>query len=187
MIWTAIFSGVSFWVLIFIFLPEPKWIYVLGHELTHAIWSLGFGGKLTKMKVGSDGGHVLITKSNFLTSLAPYFFPFYVVLIVIIFLIGNHFWNWTQYLWWFYFLIGAMYAFHITLTYSTIKIHQPDIAQEGYIFSAVIIFLGNMLVLLIGIPLLAGRLNISTVFNMWLTYSGQIFHYITQFIDTKLS
>ncbi|MEK7072529.1 MAG: hypothetical protein AAB969_03085 [Patescibacteria group bacterium] len=46
MIWIATLAGASTWILIFIFLPEPKWLYVLGHELTHAIWSFGFGGKL---------------------------------------------------------------------------------------------------------------------------------------------
>ena len=183
MIWIATLAGASTWILIFIFLPEPKWLYVLGHELTHAIWSFGFGGKLKKIRVSSDGGHVLTTKANFLTSLAPYFFPLYVVLLVIIFLIGNYFWNWTQYILWFYFLIGLLYAFHVTLTYSTLKIRQPDIVQEGYIFSAVIIFLGNMLILLIGIPLLTNKINISTAMNLWLNHTLWVYNYIDSFIN----
>jgi hypothetical protein len=186
-IWEAVFAGVLAWILIYAILPKPERIYVLGHELTHAIWSLGFGGKLKKMKVGADGGHVLITKSNFLTTLAPYFFPFYVVLTVIIFLIGNYFFNWTNYILWFYFLIGAMYAFHITLTYSTVKIHQPDIAEEGYIFSAVVIFLGNMIVLLIGIPLLTGKINIFFVIDLWIKHSSEIYRQIYFFSSHSLS
>ena len=181
-IWSMFFVGVFFWVLIYIFLPEPKWLYVLGHESTHAIWSLLFGGKLKKIKVRSDGGHVLITKSNFLITLAPYFFPFYSVLIFIIYAISNIFWNLASYVSIFYLLIGLTYAFHITLTYKILKIKQPDIVHEGYIFSAVIIILGNMLILLIGIPLLTTKVTLGTSMNLWINYSNQIYHYIFQII-----
>jgi hypothetical protein len=183
MIWLATLSGGAFFILIYIFLPEPKWLYVLGHELTHALWSFPFGGKLKKIKISSKGGHVSITKSNFLVSLAPYFFPLYVVLVVIIFFIGNFFWNLTPYLFIFYFLIGFAYAFHLTLTFRILKIKQPDIVGEGYIFSTVIIFLGNVFVLLIGIPLLTNKIDISTSINLWLNYSLNVYHYISQIIN----
>ena len=180
--WLTTLSGILCWVLIYLFLPEPKWIYVFGHELTHAVWSWLFGGRLKKFKVNSNGGHVLITKSNFLTSLAPYFFPMYVVIIFIIYMIGNFFWNWTSYVLWFYFLIGMMYAFHVTLTYRILKIKQPDIVQEGYIFSAVIIFLGNVCILLIGIPLLTTKTTVATSLHLWINHSIQIYHYIMQLV-----
>ena len=182
-IWITTFAGALFFILIYIFLPEPKWMYVLGHELTHALWSFPFGGKLKKIRVSSKGGHVAITKSNFLVSLAPYFFPLYVVLIVIIFWAGNFFWNWLPYVFLFYFLIGLAYAFHLTLTFKTLKIRQPDIVGEGYIFSMVIIFLGNMLVLLIGIPLLTTKINIATSFNFWINSSIQIYQNLGHFIN----
>ena len=183
MTWITLLAGALFFVLIYIFLPEPKWIYVLGHELTHALWSFPFGGKLKKIKVSSKGGHVSITKSNFLVSLAPYFFPLYVVLIIIIFWVGNIFWNWASYVSLFYFLIGMAYAFHLTLTFRILKIKQPDIITEGYIFSTVVVFLGNIIVLLIGIPLLTTKINISTSLNLWLNSSLQIYHYLLQFIN----
>jgi hypothetical protein len=177
-IWLTVLAGALFWILIYIFLPKPQLIYVFGHELTHALATWIFGGKLKKIKVGSAGGHVLITKSNFLISLAPYFFPLYVVLVVIIYALGNFFWNWTQYVLWFYFFVGMMYAFHITLTIYTLKIEQPDINEEGYIFSAVIIFLGNIFVLLVGVPLLTAKISIAYSLDSWFNYSLQIYHYI---------
>lgn len=183
MIWITTLAGAFIWILIYIFLPEPKWLYVLGHELTHALWSFPFGGKLKKIRVSSQGGHVAITKSNFLVSLAPYFFPLYVVLVILIFIIGNFFWNWASYVYFFYFFIGMAYAFHVTLTFRILKIKQPDIVGEGYIFSFVIIFLGNILVLLIGIPLLTTKINISTSLNLWLNSSLEIYHYLGQFIN----
>lgn len=176
-IWIATLFGAILWILIYLLLPEPTWIYVLGHELTHAIGTWIFGGKLKKIKVTSGGGHVLTTKSNFITSLAPYFFPFYVVLVIIIFSIGNFFFNWSSYILWFYFFIGMMYAFHITLTKDTLKIEQPDIKGEGYVFGTVIILLGNILVLLIGIPLLTNT-SVSYSLNLWLNYSIQIYHFL---------
>ncbi len=177
----ATLSGAIVWVLIYIFLPEPKWMYVLGHELTHAITSLFFGGKLKKINVRASGGHVLTTKANFVTTLAPYFFPLYVVIVVILFNIGNYFWNWHAYILVFYFLIGLTYAFHVTLTFSILKIKQPDIVEEGYIFSAVIIFLGNMLVLLIGIPLLTSRMSVSASMNLWIRHSFEIYQSVYLF------
>ena len=177
-IWITTLAGAISWTIIYIFIPEPRWMYVLGHELTHALWSFPFGGKLKKIKVSSRGGHVAITKSNFLVSLAPYFFPLYVVLIVIIFSIGNFFWNLTPYISYFYFLIGITYSFLFSLTLKILKIKQPDIVGEGYIFSTVIIFLGNMLVLLIGIPLLTIKIDVSTSFYLWINYSIQNYQYL---------
>ncbi len=182
-IWIANLSGVLCFVLIYFLLPEPKWLYVLGHELTHALWSFPFGGKLKKMKIGSNGGHVLVTKSNFLVSLAPYFFPLYVLIVIIIFIIGNLIWDWTPYILLFYFFIGFAYTFHITLTFRILKIKQPDIVGEGYIFSTVVIFLGNMLVLLIGIPLLTNKISIPSSLNLWINNSIQIYQYLTNLIN----
>ncbi len=34
------------------------------------------GGQVKKMKVTSKGGHVVISKTNFVIALAPYFFRF---------------------------------------------------------------------------------------------------------------
>ena len=183
MIWTVTVSGIVCWVLIFIFLPEPKWLYVLGHELTHAIWALPFGGKLKKIRVSSGGGHVLVTKSNFLTSLAPYFFPFYVILVIIIFVIGNFIWGWGKFILFFYFFIGVAYAFHLTLTYKILKIKQPDIVGQGYLFSAVIILIGNILILLIGIPLLTKNINISYALDLWLSKASQVYIYLGHLIN----
>jgi len=157
-IWLPLLAGAACWVSVFLLLPKPMWIYVLGHESTHAVWTWIFGGKVKKFKAGSSGGHVVTTKSNFLITLAPYFFPFYAVLVVMVFLLGDLLWHWRRsYLPWFHLLLGAAYAFHITLTMEILKTRQTDITSQGYIFSAVVIFLGNALVLLASVPLLTGH------------------------------
>jgi len=165
--WVPMLAGAACWTVIFFLLPKPMWIYVFGHELTHAVWTWAFGGRVKKFKATSDGGHVVVTKTNFLIALAPYFFPLYAVLVVALFVIGHLIWNWQAYFVWFHLLLGAAYAFHITLTWHILQTQQSDITEQGYLFSAVVIFLGNILVLLLGIPLLAAKVDLPTALRWW--------------------
>ena len=74
LIWVALLAGAACWLVVFLLLPKPMLLYVFGHELTHALWTWVFGGRVKKFKVTGKGGHVVITKSNFIIVLAPYFF-----------------------------------------------------------------------------------------------------------------
>ena len=167
-IWVVFLAGAACWVAIYALLPKPMWIYVVGHELTHALSTWLFGGRVKKFKASAKGGQVVITKSNFLISLAPYFFPLYAVLVVVVFVTGHLIWNWRAYAIWFHLLLGAAYAFHVTLTWHILKMEQSDVAQNGYVFSVVVIFLGNAAVLLIGVPLLTARVGVLTALGWWL-------------------
>jgi len=174
--WVPMLAGAGCWVAIFLLLPKPMWVYVFGHELTHALWTWLFGGTVKKFKVTSNAGHVVISKSNFLIALAPYFFPLYAALVVLGFVVGHLIWNWTRYLVWFHLLIGAAYAFHVTLTWHVLKTRQSDITEHGYLFSAAVVFLGNVLVLLIGVPLLAPKVDVLTALRWWLECTGEVLH-----------
>jgi len=165
-VWPPMLAGAACWVVIFLLLPKPMWIYVFGHELTHAVWTWIFGGKVKRFKATSDGGHVITTKNNFVIALAPYFFPLYAVLLVLIFFVGDLFWHWRAYVVWFHLLLGAAYAFHVTLTWEILKTRQTDITSQGYLFSFVVIFLGNAMVLVIGIPFLTGHSLLHTL-GIW--------------------
>lgn len=166
-IWIALLSGAACWLVVYLLLPKPMWIYVVGHELTHALWTWAMGGRVTKFKASSKGGHVLVTRNNFLIALAPYFFPLYAVLVVLLFQAGQMIWDWHKYNVWFHLLLGAAYAFHVTLTWHVLKNNQSDITDQGYLFSFVVIFLGNVFVLLIGIPLLTARPDVITALHWW--------------------
>ena len=181
-IWVAFLSGAACWAVIYLMLPKPMWVYVFGHELTHAVWTWCFGGRVKQFRVSSDGGHVVITKSNFLIALAPYFFPFYTVLVVLIFFSGHLIWNWRHYLVLFHLFLGAAYAFHVTLTAHTLKTRQSDITQQGYLFSAVVIFLGNVSVLLLGIPLLVARVGVLTALGWWFECTGEVCHWLAKIL-----
>jgi hypothetical protein len=181
-VWMPMLAGAACWVVIFLLLPKPMWVYVFGHELTHAVWTWIFGGSVKSFKARSSGGHVITTKNNFLIALAPYFFPFYAVLIVVVFVIGELLWHWRQvYLPWFHLLLGAAYAFHVTLTFEILKTRQTDITSQGWLFSAVIIFLGNALVLAVGVPLLTGC-GLFQAFSWWLQCNDRVLHRLAHFL-----
>jgi hypothetical protein len=182
-IWVATIAGAACWVVVFLMLPKPMLLYVFGHELTHAIWTWAFGGRVKRFKASSRGGHVLITKTNFLIALAPYFFPLYAALVVLVFAIGHLIWGWRSYLPWFHLFVGAAYAFHVTLTWHVLKTRQSDITEQGRLFSAVIIFLGNITVLLIGVPLLTANVDLASAFGWWLQGTGDVLKRLGQFLN----
>ena len=176
--WVPFLAGAACWCVIYFSLPKPMWIYVFGHELTHALWAWLFGARVKKMKVSSAGGHVVVTKTNFLITLAPYFFPLYAVIVIAIFASGHWFWGWSRFLVYFHLLVGAAYAFHVTLTFQTLQTQQSDITSQGYLFSAAIIFLGNAGILLFGIPLLAESIPMTEAFHFWFKDTVAVLHWL---------
>ena len=177
-VWVPLLAGAACWMVIYLLLPKPMWIYVVGHELTHVLWTWLFGGEVRKFRATSSGGHVVVSKSNFLIALAPYFFPLYAALVVAAFALGHLIWNWHGYLAWFHLLVGAAYAFHLSLTWHALQTRQTDITQQGYLFSAVIVFLGNVIVLLFGVPLLTARLSLFNALGWWFESTGQVLHHL---------
>ena len=182
--WVPLLAGAACWVVIFFVLPKPMWLYVLGHELTHALWTWLFGGQVKKMKITSSGGHVVISKTNFLIALAPYFFPLYTILVIAAFALGHLIWNWQGYLVLvgFHLAVGAAYAFHITLTGHVLQTQQSDITSQGWLFSAVVIFLGNVCVLLFGLPLLTAKVGMLNALGWWCESTGLICHWLQRVI-----
>lgn len=178
--WVALIGGAACWLTVFLLLPKPMLVYVFGHELTHAVWTWLCGGRVKRFKASARGGHVILTKSNFLIALAPYFFPLYAVLVILVFVVGHLIWNWKPFLPWFHLLTGAAYAFHITLTWHILKTRQTDITDQGYLFSAVVIWIGNILVLLIGIPLLTSRVSVLNSLGWWFDGTAQVFHWLAR-------
>lgn len=149
-------AGVVCYPIFQAFLFRPLRIYILGHELTHAFFSILFGGKIKKLKVTKDGGSVNVTKSNFLVVLAPYFFPLYVFIFVLIWYILKQFYNSVlqPYYPGFVFLVGFGLGFHLVFTWYSLRVGQPDVKKTGLIFSMVLIFLGNLVILAILLKIL---------------------------------
>lgn len=179
-VWVPFLGGAACWLVIFSLLPKPMWLYVLGHELTHAVWTWLFGGRVKKLKVTSKGGHVVISKTNFVIALAPYFFPLYAVIVIAVYAPGRWLWDWPML--GFHLLVGAAYAFHVTLTFHVLQTRQTDITSQGWLFSAVVIFLGNVGVLLLGIPLLTARGGLLNTLGLWAENTGAVLRWLHQVI-----
>ncbi len=180
--WVPMLAGAACWIVVFLLMPKPMWLYVFGHELTHALGTWLFGGQVKKMKVTSAGGHVVTSKTNFVITLAPYFFPLYAVLVVGGFALGHLIWGWQKYLIVFHLVVGMAYAFHLTLTFHVLQTRQSDITSQGYLFSGVVIYLGNVCVLLFGLPLLTERVGIFNSLGWWFESTGQIFHWLQRVV-----
>ena len=140
----ALPAGFMVSVLGFFLLPRLFRTYVLAHELTHAVWGMLMGAKVGKMKVGKTGGHVMLSKSNFIISLAPYFFPFYTGLVIALWYGAGFFWDISRYEPWWLAAIGLTWGFHITFTVYLLSQRQPDVQENGRLFSYVIIYLANL-------------------------------------------
>jgi hypothetical protein len=122
---------------------------VLGHELTHALWGLAFGAKVSNLKVRSTGGSVTLTKSNVWITLAPYFFPFWTMIVVllalavrgIIYLANPETPFPVPWLW--MFAVGFTWCFHACFTIRSLMQTQSDVQEYGRVFSWTLILACN--------------------------------------------
>lgn len=145
----ALLGGMAAFILCWMALSHPVRTYVLGHELTHAMWGLMFGAVPSRLRVGESGGSVNLTKSNMLITLAPYFFPFYTFVVVVAALVTYAFVRPLPWLPLWMFMVGFTWAFHVLFTVETLTQRQPDVRLYGRVFSWVFIFMANVLLVLV--------------------------------------
>jgi hypothetical protein len=123
---------------------KPIFTYVVGHELTHALFAVLFGGAVKSFQASERGGRVTLTKSNFLITLAPYFFPLYTFAALALYEAALAFHVRGTVIDALIFLAGATFAFHLILTLIFLRTDQNDIREEGAVFSYPLIFLFNI-------------------------------------------
>lgn len=151
----AFIGGFAFWMVVFVALPQPTRAYVFAHELTHALWAKLMGKRVLGMKVGAESGSVVVSESNVLITLAPYFFPLYTVLAIILYYGLGTFLDVES--WWLAWLalIGLTWSFHVTFTLSTLMARQSDIMVCGRLFSYTFIYLMNVLAITLWIVMVS--------------------------------
>lgn len=141
--------GVLLCLALWFIVPGLQRIYVIGHELTHALTGLCCGAKIHSMRIYAKSGSVTLSKTNMLITLSPYIFPFYTILVAILYLTVRFFFPnfrpiYGEWLW----LVTTTWCFHIIFTATTLfSTLQPDTKPYGYIFSHVLILLTNLLTL----------------------------------------
>jgi hypothetical protein len=185
-------TGVVLWAITFFGFPRPVYLYVLGHELTHALFVYLCLGRITSFKVDRTGGHIVTNRNNILISLSPYFFPLYSTLVILGFGIAGLFvdlaavhpsaiffghvafsWSWILFL-----LIGFTWAFHFTFTAWMITKDQPDLKQNGTFFSLTLIYLINLLILSAFLVLASKATSRHDFLRTWLENASQLRNYI---------
>ena len=65
---------------------KPMRTYVFGHELTHAFAAWMSGAEVISFHVSKKGGAVTLTKTNLFVALAPYMFPLYALILLVVLL-----------------------------------------------------------------------------------------------------
>lgn len=146
----ALFAGLVSFLILSKVLPGQSRMYVLGHELTHAIWGMAFGARVSNIKVRSTGGSVTLTKSNVWITLSPYFFPFWTAVVALLALVvrgivciawpGRPFpfpWAWM-------FAVGFTWCFHACFTIRSLMQTQSDVQEYGRVFSWTLILACNV-------------------------------------------
>ena len=145
----SLLGGIAAFALCWAALSHPVRAYVLGHELTHALWGLLFGARPSDVRVSESGGSVRLTKTNVVIVLAPYFFPFYTFLVIVAALVTYAFLRPLPFLPLWVFMIGFTWAFHVLFTIQTLAQRQPDVRLYGRVFSWSVIFIANVLLVLV--------------------------------------
>ncbi|MBE6418438.1 MAG: hypothetical protein E7033_08260 [Akkermansiaceae bacterium] len=172
-IWYTLLGALVYTVLTLMHIKRVvfTYIYVLGHELTHAIAILLCGGKISEFRVtATQGGHVTSNKSNIFISLSPYFVPLWMIVWMLLVWSINLINPFSTYEEWFYAGFGFWWAFHLFWTpYEIIIVKQPDIFNNGLVFSLLIILCINFL-LISGFLMLFDIFSTATYWNC-LVYS----------------
>ncbi len=140
----AVFAGLVVHLIVWMAFPAPTRVYVLGHELTHAVCALLFGARVSNLRVGISGGSVSVSKSNVWITLAPYFFPFYTILVAIAALVVRCFLPALPGPCIWLFVVGYTWCFHCCFTIRSLLQEQPDIQEYGRLFSYVQIWIFNI-------------------------------------------
>ncbi len=162
----ALVYGMGVYAAIHILLFKPVMTYAFAHEFTHALWALLFGGKLKEFRVGPQGGHAVVTKSNIWVATAPYFFPLYTYLVLgihlfCIFISSQEGLGFvTKYLMhvrilpYTAFLSGMGISFHLFFTFHSLLKRQSDLENRGILLSLVVIFILNTLFAVLALKVL---------------------------------
>ncbi len=149
-VWFTLVGVAGFISLMVAKFAEPLliYIYVLGHESTHAVAAVLSFGKINAFKFDLNGGYVETDADNLFIALSPYFTPFWMLVWMLLLWLGNLCFPFASYVAWFYGGFGFWWAFHLYWTFWVIPREQPDMLENGLLFSMLVIMVMNIGLLL---------------------------------------
>ncbi len=150
-IWYTLLGACTFLAMMIarVFEPVLVYVYVLGHELTHAIAAKLCFGHVRDFKIDFDGGYVETDTDNLFIALAPYFVPLWMLFWLGALWVVNFCYPFEAYLPWFYAGFGFWWTFHLYWTIWVIPREQPDMLENGLELSMLITILMNILILIV--------------------------------------
>jgi len=134
---------VMLFVVFFSWWGNYKFIETFDHETVHTLFGFLFFKKIHSFQATNvNGGVVYLNTSNFIITLAPYFFPLFLVIAVLLRIIIIPEWK-------FYadYFIGFAFGFHVFSSYRETSFRQPDIQSSGKLFSVIFITAMHLLTL----------------------------------------
>ncbi len=149
-VWYSLLGAGTFIALVIsrISLPILVYVYVFGHELTHAITTLLCFGKVRSLRVNLDGGYVETDKDNVFIALSPYFVPLWMCCWLLVLGVFQWLHPFPQWQAWFCAGFGFWWSFHIYWTLWVIPREQPDMLENGVLFSLLLVLVMNIAILL---------------------------------------
>jgi hypothetical protein len=167
--WFGLLSiGALGWLIAYLILPKPFWLYVFGHEFTHVLAIYMSQGKVYDLKVTSQGGHVRSDKMNWWIALAPYCVPLYSLVWILLWWCLSYYFHgevWRAIL---FLGLGMTWGFHVTFTLYVMRRDQPDLVGQGYFFSLVTIFCFNALFVSVLFVVLSSEITVGRFLEvMW--------------------
>lgn len=129
-------------------LPVMVYVYVVGHELTHAIAAKLCLGKVQTLRVDLNGGYVETDTDNLFIALSPYFVPLWMCVWLLVLWCVNLIYPFPEWGAWFYAGFGFWWSFHLYWTVWVIPREQPDMLENGLLFSLLLVLVMNIGILL---------------------------------------
>lgn len=117
-------------------------VYVLLHELNHALWSALTGSQVTHFFVSRDGGHVDVERHSAIAALAPYYFSIPLAVLVMVhglLLLAGWMHEWVRYTE--YVCVGFIIGWHVITSVTVIRQEQDELKSEGLFFSFSLIYM----------------------------------------------
>ena len=150
-VWYSLLGAATFAALIISRAAAPilVYIYVLGHELTHAIAAKMCLGKVQRLRIDLHGGYVETDADNLFIALSPYFVPLWMLCWLPLLWLANVIYPFPQWEAWFYAGFGFWWSFHLYWTVWIIPREQPDMLENGLLFSLLLVLIMNIAILLV--------------------------------------
>ena len=166
--------------------PILIYLYVLGHELTHALAALCCFGKVSAVNVDLDGGYIETDKDNLFIALAPYFVPLWPLVWMLLTAALYLFLPRESVDPWFFGGCGFLWSFHIYWTIWVIPREQPDLLENGVMFSLLFVVIMNILIL-IGILRFFNFISLRGYWDDLLTCGAQLLDTLAWLFSTCFS